>query len=108
MQCRRSRLPTVEPLGRLGDLIDHPALLIGDVAAEPFLSVASRLGAPTGNEWCVVIGPEGGFDPEERAALTAASDYPPCSVGSYVLRAETAALSLAAVMSAWRACPLSQ
>ena len=55
---------------------------------------------------CILVGPEGGFTDEERAAVRAAPHSVPISLGPRILRAETAALAaLAAWMSAvgdWR------
>jgi 16S rRNA (uracil1498-N3)-methyltransferase len=47
--------------------------------------------------WAVVIGPEGGFDPAERAALRDLPLVTPVSLGSRILRADTAALAALAV-----------
>jgi 16S rRNA (uracil1498-N3)-methyltransferase len=50
--------------------------------------------------WAVLIGPEGGFAPEERARLRAAPFATACSLGPRVLRADTAA---AAALALWQA-----
>lgn len=100
MQSRRARLPVVEPVATLADVLTHPALVVGDASTTPVAEVFDRLAADTATvaEWCAVVGPEGGFAPDERAALLAASPYPPVAIGSHVLRAETAALALAAAL----------
>jgi 16S rRNA (uracil1498-N3)-methyltransferase len=41
----------------------------------------------------VLIGPEGGFTPEERARLRGLTDVTPVSLGPRILRADTAAIS---------------
>ena len=46
----------------------------------------------------VLLGPEGGWTDEERAAATAAG-WVPSSLGSVVLRAETAAIAALAVLT---------
>jgi len=55
--------------------------------------------APDG-PWAIVTGPEGGFDPAERAALRALPFVTPVSLGGRILRADTAAL---AALSVWQA-----
>ncbi|MES1204144.1 MAG: 16S rRNA (uracil(1498)-N(3))-methyltransferase [Pseudomonadota bacterium] len=54
----------------------------------------------------LLIGPEGGFDPEERRMLRGLSFVTPVSLGPRILRAESAALAALAVMQAawgdWR------
>jgi len=50
--------------------------------------------------WAVIIGPEGGFDPAERAALRAQTFVTPVSLGKRILRADTAALAALAVWQA--------
>ena len=53
-------------------------------------------GGPTG----ILTGPEGGFDPDERKALRALPFVVPVTLGSRILRADTAAL---AALSIWQA-----
>ncbi|MBA3666594.1 MAG: 16S rRNA (uracil(1498)-N(3))-methyltransferase [Sphingomonas sp.] len=48
----------------------------------------------------ILTGPEGGFTPEEAAAIRAAPNAKPISLGPRILRAETAAL---AAVAAWMA-----
>jgi len=49
--------------------------------------------------WAVLIGPEGGFSPTERAAVRALAAAVPVSLGPRILRADTAAI---AAMSVWQ------
>ena len=57
--------------------------------------------------WAIFTGPEGGFDPAERAVLRAVPNVTPVSLGGRILRADTAALAALAVWQAikgdWRA-----
>jgi 16S rRNA (uracil1498-N3)-methyltransferase len=57
------------------------------------------LGDPGRDGWMLVVGPEGGFAPEDLEALVGARTV---GVGPHVLRAETAAVAVAAVLSAAR------
>lgn len=50
--------------------------------------------------WAVLIGPEGGFDAAERAAIRALGFAVPVSLGPRVLRADTAAV---AALTLWQA-----
>jgi 16S rRNA (uracil1498-N3)-methyltransferase len=94
-QSRRARLPLIEPLGPLAGLVGTPGLVVGDRGAP----AAGALGAPGPEGWLAVVGPEGGFDPEERAAFEGA---PRVGVGPHVLRAETAAVAVAAALASLR------
>jgi 16S rRNA (uracil1498-N3)-methyltransferase len=49
----------------------------------------------------ILVGPEGGFSPEERAAIVGAG-YRPVALGLHTLRFETAALAAAAIASTAR------
>lgn len=49
----------------------------------------------------LLVGPEGGFSAEERAALRRTANVFPVSLGATILRAETAALMLLACHRAW-------
>jgi 16S rRNA (uracil1498-N3)-methyltransferase len=48
----------------------------------------------------VLVGPEGGFEREERAALLAKSFVLPISLGPRVMRADTAAVAALALVNA--------
>ena len=49
--------------------------------------------------WSILIGPEGGFAPEERARLLDLPQAVPVSLGPRILRADTAA---AAALTLWQ------
>jgi len=57
--------------------------------------------------WALLIGPEGGFAPEERARLRGLQHVTPVTLGPRILRADTAAISALtlwqAVLGDWRA-----
>jgi 16S rRNA (uracil1498-N3)-methyltransferase len=94
MQSRRARLPEVVPPSPLLDLAGRPGLLIADRAG----ALASPADAPP-EGWTVLVGPEGGLSPAELAAL---AEAPRVGVGSHVLRAETAAVAVASLLTAAR------
>jgi 16S rRNA (uracil1498-N3)-methyltransferase len=52
--------------------------------------------------WGVLTGPEGGFDPEERAAIRKQPFVLPVTLGPRIMRADTAALAALAVWQAVR------
>jgi 16S rRNA (uracil1498-N3)-methyltransferase len=72
--------------------------------ARPVLDVAAA-----GGPWAILIGPEGGFAPEERERLHAAPFVTPVSLGPRILRADTAAISALTLWQAklgdWRDAP---
>jgi len=53
-----------------------------------------------GEPWAILIGPEGGFSPRERALLRALPFAVPASLGPRILRADTAAIS---ALTLWQA-----
>lgn len=53
-----------------------------------------------GQAWAVLTGPEGGFDPEERALVRANPFVVPVALGPRIMRADTAAL---AALALWQA-----
>jgi 16S rRNA (uracil1498-N3)-methyltransferase len=99
-QCGRNRVPTLTPpLSLAAWLAQRPAgrLLFLSPLAE------SRLAdlPPPDELQLLVAGPEGGFDPDEIAALHTAGAVP-IRLGPRVLRTETAALAaLAAMQTLW-------
>jgi 16S rRNA (uracil1498-N3)-methyltransferase len=91
-QSRRARLPVVDapqPVAALRGVA-------GIVVADPAGADVAGLPAPPGGEWTLVVGPEGGFEPDELAILTVAARL---RLGPHVLRAETAAIAGAAVLT---------
>ena len=84
---------------------DHPkdggggqSLTPADVSAP---STASRSPSPDGGgiPWTVLIGPEGGFSPEERERLRSLPFTTAVSLGPRILRADTAAI---AALTLWQ------
>ena len=104
-QCGRTRLAAIEaplPLGRfLEERATGRTLYFADEGGGEPAAAAFKPGAAT-----ILTGPEGGFTGEERAAIRAAPNAVPVSLGPRILRAETAALAaLAAYMTVagdWR------
>ena len=72
------------------------ALLNLKIAAEK----AAQQSAAKIPPWAVVIGPEGGFAPEERTRLRSLPFVTPVSLGPRILRADTAAI---AALTLWQA-----
>lgn len=108
-QCGVLRLPAIHAPARLEAAIAawDPArrLIVCDEEA----TVASPLNALSSVEpgpLAVLIGPEGGFAPEERLALNAAPFVVTISLGPRVMRADTAAVAALALVNAvlgdWR------
>jgi 16S rRNA (uracil1498-N3)-methyltransferase len=92
-QSRRARLPEITAP------VDVDALAArGDVVvAERGGARSDAIAAPHGanNEWTVLVGPEGGFAPGERARL---GNMPHLGLGPHVLKAETAPIAAVAVL----------
>jgi 16S rRNA (uracil1498-N3)-methyltransferase len=94
-QCERTALPDLAEPQKLDALLEAwPAgrtLYFADEAGgAPF--------APAPGPAGILIGPEGGFADEERAAIRALAQARPVSLGPRILRADTAAL---AAVSLW-------
>lgn len=105
-QSRRAHLPRIEPTVRFAKAIEQTAtlklLLDEDTAAPPILNRLPQERSAT-DSVALLLGPEGGWTPEEREQAQAAG-WLPCSLGSTVLRAETAAVAgLAVIQAAWQA-----
>jgi len=98
-QCGRTALPELMPPAKLADLLAswprERALLFADEAGGAPLAQAA---APP--PAAILIGPEGGFADEERAAIRALPQARAVSLGPRILRAETAAI---AALSLWMA-----
>jgi 16S rRNA (uracil1498-N3)-methyltransferase len=96
-QCGRTALPEIgEPI-KLATLLrewpkDRTLYFADEGGGEHF--------APAPGPAAILIGPEGGFDDEERAAIRALPNAVAVSLGPRILRAETAAI---AAISVWMA-----
>jgi 16S rRNA (uracil1498-N3)-methyltransferase len=104
-QCGRNALPILaepQPLAAL--LRDWPAgralFFADETGGAPALD-AMRAAADAGaGPAAILIGPEGGFDPAERAAIRALPQARGISLGPRILRAETAAIAAVALWMA--------
>jgi 16S rRNA (uracil1498-N3)-methyltransferase len=114
-QTERLDLPEVEdlrPLAHALDALDVDTVVIfcderGDDADAPWGGEPGRAGpiadvlASLGDKpVAILIGPEGGFTPDERDWLRSRDDTAAVSLGPRILRAETAAV---AALSVWQA-----
>ena len=85
---------------------DDPASEWGgrDGRARPILDALA--GFEAGQPWALLIGPEGGFDPQERARLRGLPFVTAATLGPRILRADTAAVTALALWQAalgdWR------
>ena len=96
-QCARTALPTCDAPVALAALLaqwpDGRALFFADeTGGAPAAKSFARPG-PAG----LLIGPEGGFDPAERAAIRAHPSALPITLGPRILRGETAAIAACAL-----------
>lgn len=109
-QCGVLRLPAIAEPQRLEAALEsweptRPLVVCDEAApiASPIAALAKlSVGAPVG----VLVGPEGGFAPEERAALNARPFVVTISLGPRIMRADTAAVAALAIVNAvlgdWR------
>jgi len=98
-QCGRSALPELAEPARLdATLAGWPgerALYFADEGGGEPLAATARPGPAA-----ILIGPEGGFADEERAAIRSLAAARPISLGPRILRADTAALAAVALWMA--------
>jgi len=100
-QCGRNRLMQVDAPRPLAEWLDEapqgPALLCHPEAADTLAEVLARPPAPAALN--LLVGPEGGWTPDELQAAQRAGAQP-VRFGPRVLRTETAGLALIAAASA--------
>lgn len=95
-QARRAFVPAIEGPATLDSLGPLPAVsYVLDSEATERLGRALPVESP--EEVAIIVGPEGGFTPEEISRL-ARSGATPVTLGPLILRTETAALAAAAVV----------
>jgi 16S rRNA (uracil1498-N3)-methyltransferase len=103
-QCGVLRIPRVaEPVRLEACLAGWPAdhvLFFADEASEAGNPIEVFAGIERGAPAGVLIGPEGGFSEEERARIRAMPATRTVSLGPRIMRADTAAVALLALVSA--------
>jgi 16S rRNA (uracil1498-N3)-methyltransferase len=102
-QSRRDKLPTLDDAVRFADAVALPAdqrFFLDEAGAPPLLATLPeperRMAT---DEVLLLVGPEGGWIDDERG-LAARAQWTPASLGRQILRAETAAMAAAAIVSA--------
>jgi 16S rRNA (uracil1498-N3)-methyltransferase len=107
-QCARTALPELSEPVRLDALLaawpeDRALFFADELGGEP---ATAAFPAHTASA-ALLIGPEGGFEDAERAAIRAISAARPISLGPRILRGETAAIAATALWMAtagdWKA-----
>lgn len=97
-QCGGTFVPEIAPPAKLAQVLDTwgdrrimfcDEAMVGDVQGLPDLH----------GPWAILIGPEGGFSPTERARLQAMDQAHVVALGPRILRADTAAV---AALTLWQ------
>lgn len=102
-QCGVLWVPEVAEPKKLPDLLagwDEKRLLVFADETAPIASPLAALEGHGKRPLAVLIGPEGGFEAEERALLLAEPFVLPISLGPRVMRADTAAVAALALVNA--------
>lgn len=106
-QCARTALPDLAAPLKLDTLLadwpkDRALFFADEEGGQPAAQAFAAHGVPA----AILVGPEGGFDDAERAAIRAMSQAVPISLGPRILRGETAAIAATALWMAqagdWR------
>jgi 16S rRNA (uracil1498-N3)-methyltransferase len=100
-QCARTTLPELSEPVRLDALLtawpgDRALFFADELGGEPATTAFAAQAEPA----ALLIGPEGGFDDSERAAVSAHPAARPISLGPRILRGETAAIAATALWMA--------
>jgi 16S rRNA (uracil1498-N3)-methyltransferase len=88
MQSRRTWLPAIEPVVAFEEVVGRPGACAAEIGGAP----------PSLERPCVLVGPEGGWTPQERARFDRT-----VGLGPRVLRAETAAIVAGGLLVGLRA-----
>lgn len=97
-QCARTALPELAEVAKLDALLkDWPAertlFFADELGGEPAAQAFAGVSGPA----AILVGPEGGFDDAERAAVRALPQARPIALGPRILRGETAAIAATAL-----------
>ena len=97
MQSRRVWLPVITGPMSLAEACARPGAAVADPVGAPLAASAAAPNASAAAPSLVIIGPEGGFDDDEIPGSA-----PRVSLGDTILRAETATLVAATMLSVLR------
>jgi 16S rRNA (uracil1498-N3)-methyltransferase len=104
-QSRRLHLPQIESTLRFSEVLPTDAtvrLLLDETSGAPPLLERLPKERTSADRVCLLLGPEGGWTNEERHSAVEAG-YLSCSLGTTILRAETAGIAaLAVIQTVWR------
>ncbi len=102
-QCERLDIPEVHPAANLNQVLGAKEftgnLILCDETLQ-YSSTLSKLRSLPHDDNAILIGPEGGFSPEELALLHQLPYVLPVSLGKRILRAETAIVAALSVYQA--------
>jgi 16S rRNA (uracil1498-N3)-methyltransferase len=110
-QCGRLTVPEIQEPVKLDKLLagwpDDRLIMFCDEAGgegaqdiKPVGEAVAQAGQSTGlTKWAILIGPEGGFSPEERQMIRSHPQTVAVTLGPRILRADTAAV---AAISLWQ------
>lgn len=101
-QSRRDRLMTISPVQGLAEFLQQRSscrVIYGDAAGQPLETLITEHRRPDEKvrNMAIVVGPEGGLTTEEQELLRG-SGAVPLAIGENILRVETAAVALSAVL----------
>lgn len=101
-QCARTALPKLGEVQKLDALLadwpsDRTLFFADEMGGEQAATAFAAHKGPA----ALLIGPEGGFDDDERAAIRALPQAVPITLGPRILRGETAAIAATAL---WMGC----
>ncbi len=101
-QCGGTFIPEVTDIQKLADVLDDwpedRRIMFCD-ESRAALPVAQALAKEKAGKWAIVIGPEGGFSPDEIERLRGMKQVTSVTLGPRILRADTAAV---AALVAWQ------
>ena len=101
-QTGRLDVPVIDDPMKLSDVLDgwqngRRLMFCDETGGAPVMTALQNAAQ---GPWAILIGPEGGFSPEERERLRAMPFISAVSLGPRILRADTAAI---AAMTLWQA-----
>jgi len=106
-QCERMTVPLIEPMIKLTRLLadwpgDRLILFCDEESDQKTLPIGRAMDEVSAwqdrpRKWAILIGPEGGFSPEERRLIRQQANVVPVTLGPRILRADTAAVAAIAL-----------